>query len=101
VVSPARCPACLLSVCAVPDLSLGVPLGVGVRSGTAQTDPRRGSAQAGGTTDRACGHTLAARTVTEVCGCCMGRNRSPKVQGRRSRQSTDWPCRAASAVPVE
>jgi hypothetical protein len=48
------------------------PLGVGVRSGTAEADPRRGSSQAGGTTGAPAGRTPAARQVRWVCGRCVG-----------------------------
>jgi hypothetical protein len=56
---------------AVPDHCLGVPLGVGEWSGTAEADPRRGSSQAGGTTSVLAGCTVAAYVVSPVCGPCL------------------------------
>src|SRR5215472_9251802 len=80
---------------AVPDHSLGVPLGVGEWSGTAQADPRRGSSQAGRTTGHcrepySC-HTLhveAVRPVREHCAAVSSAIACSAVG--RSRQVVVW-----------
>jgi hypothetical protein len=98
-VVPPACARCFAG--AVPDLALGVPLGVRVRSGTAQADPRRGSSQVGGTTGAPTGRTLAARCVRWVCGCCVcfGRGRwAPPARGRSRLRHLAWCLNMSDAV---
>jgi hypothetical protein len=87
-VPPLSClPAPAVFAGAVPDLALGVPLGVGEWSGTAEADPRRGSLQAGGTTGTAFGRTVATRRVAGLCGDCAATGRNWQDLGQAGHQS--------------